>query len=157
MASLPGLVALTFWAWPFDYDQIIILDALFGLWFCIGSRFVPHDREFPLVLAFQSILGREHGKTCSVLLLLQADIGVLSSGLKKAERLTKGKKGIKAMRHSSEASSSQTLLRRQGAFTWAGLVHISFQQVQDSQSFGEGCSQHLMLRCICQSSGNLLR
>jgi hypothetical protein len=41
--------------------------------------------------------------------------------------LLKDLEEVQAMEHSSEAAGSLTQLRRQGAITLAGLVHVSFQ------------------------------
>lgn len=64
--------------------------------------------------------------------------------------LVKSKEGI-------QVSDSLAQLKRQGAFTLAELVHISFQQIQGLQSFGACCSQKLMLGYVFQSSVNLLK
>ena len=71
--------------------------------------------------------------------------------------LVKGKKGIQAMEHSSEASGSQSLLKTQGVITLAELIHISCQQVHGSSFLEAGCPQQQHVDCVCQASGNLLR
>lgn len=48
---------------------------------------------------------------------------------RKAGMFIKGQEGMWAMQHSSEASGLLIQLKRQGAITTTGLVHISFQQV----------------------------
>ena len=71
--------------------------------------------------------------TYAFLYLLPTNFGVLLSGARKAEMLVKRKEVIQAIGYLSEASGLQTLLS-QGAFTSAALVHISFYQVQGSQT-----------------------
>lgn len=63
------------------------------------------------------------------------------SELKKVESLVKVRERIWVIERSSEASGSLTALKSQGAFTWAELVHFSFQQVQCSKSFAASLSK----------------
>lgn len=72
--------------------------------------------------------------------------------------LVKNTKGIQAMGYLLEASGFPSLLTNLGALlTWVGLVYISVQQVQGSQSFRTDCSKQLMFGCVCQPGGDLLR
>lgn len=92
----------------------------------MGSYLVPHARKFPLVSAFQPILGREHGTMCSFLQLFQADIEALLSGPKHVERPAKGKEEIQAMGHSPDSIEG------------TGNVHISWigpHQLSGSSEF----------------------
>ena len=80
----------------------------------IGSYFVPHARESPLVSALQPILGRKHGTTCSFVQFLQADIRVSLSGPRHVERLAKGREEIQEMGHLSDSVEE------------TGSIHISW-------------------------------
>jgi hypothetical protein len=74
------------------------------------------------------------------------DLSTAEAGHWQDRMLVKCWEGIQAMGHSSEAAALWTQLKRQGATTPAGLVHISFQQVQGSKPFEAVCSPHLIPR-----------
>lgn len=89
---------------------------------------IPYDREFPFDLTFQPVGGL--GGKYALLQLLPSETSTLLTRSRKVRMLTKGKEGIEAMGHSSEASGLPTQLKRQGAFTQTGMFHVSFQQVR---------------------------